>query len=187
MAATLQIVFDGAKAAKALTGFTGSMSKKFERAVARTALAGGAEIKRRGDVDISKAGKFSARWPAAFVVDPQSQGPQATIKVGFNNSIPYAAIHEFGGTIRGKPLLWIPLSFAHVPKDTPARSFPGGLFGVVRPGKNPLLFSATSKEPKYVGVLSVTLRARFHIRSIVANVVRTQFAKMFFGFIKGSG
>lgn len=185
MAATFQIVFDGAKASRSLGDFTRAKSKQFERAIARTAMAGGVEIKRRGDTDISKAGKFSPRWPAAFMVDSTSNGPQANISVGFSNAIPYANIHEFGGTIRGKPLLWIPLSFANVPKDTPARSFPGGLFSVSRAGRRPLLFSVLSKEPKYVGIEAVTLRPRFHIRSIVANVVRTQFAKMFFSFLKG--
>lgn len=190
MADVLRITFNAAKAAARLNIVVNSELRKFKAAVRNTMIQGGAEIWTRVDKDIRRAGKFSDRWPAAFTVANTFQGFDAHMRVGFNNSIPYAHVHEFGATIRGKPLLWIPLSFGNAPNIGPgstrarARDYPyGKLFRVERPGKNPLLFSKDG--PQYVGVRQVTLRSRFHIRAIVANVVRTKLAKLFARYVQG--
>jgi hypothetical protein len=161
----------------------------FQKAVNGAMKDAAAEIKRRGDADIMKAGNFSDRWTSAFQVTPmQVSDLQAGITVGFSDAIPYALIHEFGGVIRGRPLLWIPLSFGDAPGTgigsgkVSARDYPGKLFRVERKGRNPLLFSDTGAQ--YVGVEQVTLRPRFHLRGIIANVVRTQLAKMFYSYLK---
>lgn len=137
------------------------------------------KIKSRGDANIRGAGRFSARWTRAFQaqVTPNKIGATAYRIVMFFRGIPYAHVHEFGALIRGKPslfnrsgLLWIPLSFAHIPSGVTAQEFGtshGGLFRVNRKGKNPLLLSVRDKKPKYVGVASVRLRQRFRIREIV--------------------
>lgn len=179
----LRMSFDAAKAAKQLNILVGKETAAFKAAVKNSMIQAGAEIWRRADKDILRAGKFSQRWPAALTIKNSFEGFNAQMRVGFNSTIPYGHIHEFGGTIRGKPLLWIPLPWN--PVKRPASQYPGKLFRVERPGKNPLLFSAEDKHAKYVGVKQVTLRPRFHIRSIVANVVRTTLAKLFAKYVQG--
>lgn len=183
MADILVIRFDAKKAAAKLEQLTRLEQKMFEAAVANSMRDAGKEIWTRVDKDIARAGKFSERWPAAFVVHNQMMGPNALMQVGFSSAIPYAHVHEFGATIRGKPLLWIPLPWN--PFKRRAREYPGKLFRVNRGSRNPLLFSAEDKTAKYVGVTHVTLRPRFHIRSIVANVVRTKLSKLFARYVKG--
>lgn len=191
MAELLRIEFNAEKAAKQLGILTDRGIKQFRVAVRKTMEQASVRIEKRAEADIMRAGKFSARWPAAFTVNTRYGEASAAMSVGFSREIPYAHVHEFGATIRGKPLLWIPLSFSDVPVIGPgstrmwARNYPGGLFRVTRPGRKPLLFSKLDKKPKYVGVEHVTLKPRFHIRSIVANVVRTELAKMFAGYVKG--
>jgi hypothetical protein len=176
----LQMKFDAAKAAKTLGLVAKEQQAKLLVAVHATTKAAAVEIKKRAEADILSAGKFSARWPNALQAVPEDDKDQSTIKVFFDSSIPYAHVHEFGAVIRGKPLLWIPLPWnAHKVR---ARDFPGQLFRVNRVGKHPLLMSKEGAQ--YVGVEQVILRPRFHIRSIVANVVRTQLAKMFFSFLR---
>lgn len=150
-------------------------------------------IKRAGDADILGSGNFSQRWTKAFTVesDPpiQKTSDKYTISVFFNSSIPYAHIHEFGGTITAKgtlfgpALLWIPLSFANVPQSgggpnagkMTAQEYGASvspLFRVTRKsGKAPLLLDIKSRKPIYFGIRSVTLPQRFHIRDVCKNEV----------------
>lgn len=183
MAELLVMRFDAAKAAKQLGVVVGKETERFKAAVKNTMVKAGGEIWERVDADIMRAGKFSARWPAAFTVKNTFAGFEAKMQTGFSNAIPYGHVHEFGAVIFGRPLLWIPLPWNPVKRR--AREYPGPLFRVDRVGKNPLLISPQDKRPKYVGVKSVTLRPRFHIRGIVANVVRTRLARLFAQFVKG--
>lgn len=180
----LVMKFDAAKAARQLNIVVNKELALFKAAVRNTMIQAGAEVWRRVDKDIGRAGNFSARWPANYIVQNTFQGFNATMRTGFSRNIPYGHVHEFGATIRGKPLLWIPLPWN--PFKERASKYPGQLFRVNRPGKNPLLFAKEDREAKYVGVQQVTLRPRFHIRTIVANVVRTQLAKLFAKYVKGT-
>lgn len=155
-----------------------------------------AQIKQKGDADIKSSGNFSNRWTRAFTVSslPPVRTPsdRYVISIFFNQTIPYAHIHEFGGTIRpkgglgslfGPPLLWIPLSFGGVPKSLGPGANAGKmtaqefglqvspLFRVNRKGKAPLLLDIKSRRPRYFGVRQVTLRQRFHIRDITKKEV----------------
>jgi hypothetical protein len=158
------------------------MGQKFERGMKRqvarvnkafgaTARAMSDQIKTRGDRDITQAGNFGTRWTNSFHAIPMLKGRDYTIKVF--STISYFNIFEFGGLIQGKPMLWIPLSFAADAKGVLARNFPGGLFRVDRlAGGAPLLLSRASKEPKYFGKESVTMPKKFHIRQICRDVSR---------------
>lgn len=182
---TLQVHINVDKAARALGAVTKAEIKHFRKSIQGAGTLVASEMKRRGDNDILRGGAFSTRWTNDFETPVTFRAEEARIKAQFA-TIEYGHIHEFGGTIRGKPLLWIPLSFGDAPKlpshmgsgRVRARDYPGQLFRVERPGKNPLLFSDTG--PQYVGVTHVTLRPRFHIREITANVVRTQLARFFY-------
>lgn len=131
------------------------------------------EIDKEWDKDVDQAGNFSQRWKDAlqFEINPRrgrTHRLSLTIKIV---GIPYWRIHEYGGTIfprNASGLLWIPLPWTGITKmwaGEYGRRY--GLFRVDREGKNPLLFSMRDKEAKYVGVESVTLRKRFHLRRII--------------------
>lgn len=127
------------------------------------------QIEAEWATDVSQAGNFGPRWKEALKVeiDPPS-GRTARIAITVRMvGIPYWRVHEYGATIMGKPLLWIPLPWTGLIMRAREYGRRYGLFRVEREGKNPLLFSFTDKRPKYVGVESVTLRKRFHLRQII--------------------
>lgn len=81
-------------------------------AAAGTAAIGAAadEIKRKGRADIAQAG-FGKRWQNTFRVDtyPKKGRVSANAAALVYHKIPYADVFEAGATIRGKPMLWLPL------------------------------------------------------------------------------
>jgi hypothetical protein len=120
--------------------------------------------------NIRDGGNFgSARWQDGFRAKVSFQSKNdLTIRV--THEVPYWVVFEEGRVIRGKPLLWIPLSFGQA-KGFRARDFPGKpLFRVNRIGKNPLLMN--EQGPQYVGVPSVTIPRKWHLRDIVKRVAR---------------
>lgn len=175
---------------KASDKIRNAFSQALQVAVAELAFT----IKSRGDEDILSAGKFTQRWTSSFTV---LSTPKATVtsdryvlEVFF--TIPYAHIHEFGGVVKpkgnlgslfGPPLLWIPLSFANVPKSAGTGPNAGTmtaqeyglsvapLFRVNRKSGAPLLFDSISKKPKYFGLAQAIIPKRFHIRDICAKSV----------------
>lgn len=116
--------------------------------------------------DIANAGKFGKRWTQGFVGKVTEGGGH--IKVSFSEAVPYWRVFEFGAVIRGRPLLWIPLSFAKDAQDVRARDYPGKLFRVDRKnGGAPLLLGGNPATPKYFGKTSVTIPKKFHLRDII--------------------
>lgn len=132
-------------------------------------------IDSRGKTDIARSGKFGARWQEGLkVLTLPRQGFSIENQIIIGHDQIGARLFEYGGTVRGKPLLWIPLSFSNA-KGRKAREYPGGLFRVNRRGKSPLLLSRIDKKPKYVGKRQVTIRQRWHIRDISADVMTHSF------------
>jgi len=151
-------------------GFT-RFAERVGRAAARSALEVAEEIEDRVKVQIAGAdGEFGLRWPRGFHAEPQVRPGTNEIVIRAWHDIFYWTVHEFGAVIRGKPLLWIPLSFADDAKGVWARDYPGGLFRVDRAGKAPLLLSRETGEPKYFGKESVKVPPRFKIRAIIKDV-----------------
>jgi len=78
-----------------------------------------------------------------------------------------AEVFEYGATISGKPLLWIPTT----PGAPPPKKSGKKLVSVNIAGKPPMLFDAADrdrhKKPLYVGVKQVRIAQKFHIRDIV--------------------
>jgi hypothetical protein len=150
--------------------FQGLVAKQYVRqvksALGKAATETADEIEIRGRADIRSAGRFGRRWTDGFHAKVRLAGNRYTIQVF--DDVPYFNIFELGGTIRGKPMLWIPLSFATDAIGIRARDYPGGLFRVDRKaGGAPLLLSIKDKQPKYFGKESVRMPKKFHIRRIV--------------------
>lgn len=71
--------------------------------------AGGELVKARGRTNIAAAG-FSRKWQNALRVDvyPVS-GISLRPKIRMWHKIPYAGVFEDGETIKGQPMLWLPV------------------------------------------------------------------------------
>lgn len=122
------------------------------------------DIVALGRRDIASAGRFGERWMKGLHADVTEGG--GSIRLAVTHDIPYWRVFEKGATIHGKPMLWIPLSFARDAQNVWARDYPGGLFRVNRLGKAPLLLSRDTHEPKYFGKESVTIPKKFHLAEI---------------------
>ncbi len=148
-------------------------------AVRAAAVDAAVSIQERGRADIKAApGNWGSRWTEGLQTQVSEGG--GSIRIATTHNIPYFQVFERGATIHGKPLLWIPFSFAADAKGIYARNFPEPLFRVDRKsGGAPLLLSATDKQPKYFGKESVTIPKKFHIVEIIRDV-----AKMIADFYK---
>lgn len=139
------------------------------------------EIEIKGRADISAAGKFGSRWTDGLHAEVTEGGGH--IRVSVTEDVPYWRVFQFGALIRGKPLLWIPLSFAGDAQGIRARDYPGQLFRVDRAGKAPLLLTpGKPAQPKYFGKESVTIPKKFHIIEIArtaAKNIREYYTKRF--------
>ena len=127
-------------------------------------------ILRLGRANIASAGRFGTRWTQGLkgrVVE----GPDA-IELQMSHDVPYFTVFQFGKVIRGRPLLWIPLSHATDAQGVYARDFPQPLFRVDRAGKAPLLLAAPSGEPKYFGKEQVRIPKKFQVFEIIRDVSR---------------
>lgn len=129
------------------------------------------EVLKAGRADIKQAGHFGTRWTEGFQGKITEGG--GNIRIAFTHAVPYWRVFQYGAIIRGKPLLWIPLSFAKDAQGIRARDFPGKLFRVDRKGgKAPLLLSSADGQPKYFGKESVRIPKKFHIVEIVRDGAR---------------
>lgn len=159
------------------------VGQKFERSVTRqgarvrnaaraAAFDAGEEIKEQAAADMASAGNFGTRWTRGLDVSITEGG--GNIRIAFKHNVPYFNVFQYGAVIEGKPLLWIPLSFAEDAKGVYARNYPGGLFYVDRSkkGKAPLLLSRKTKEPVYFGKESVTIPKKFHVIEIIQSVAK---------------
>lgn len=128
------------------------------------------DMVNQGRADMRKAGNFkSERWQKGLQARVSYQS-RSDITIRLVHAVFYWHVFQFGATIKGRPLLWIPLDFAKDAQGKSARDYPGKLFRVDRKGKAPLLMSDTG--PKYFGKESVTIPKKFHLREIAAAVSR---------------
>lgn len=130
--------------------------------------------------DIQSAGNFGSQFIPTVTVQGSGEGVTISTKIDG----PGAEIFEKGGTIHGKPLLWLPISGTDAVGTEP-REYGDKLFSVNRQaGGVPLLFSVRDQAPKYFGVPSVTIPKKFHIAEI-QNRVMGQFPEIFNAALKG--
>jgi hypothetical protein len=129
------------------------------------------EFLDRGRADIASAGNFGKRWTEGLTAPITEGGGRIVLSV--KHAVPYFMVFQRGKVIRGKPLLWIPLSFAKDAQGVLARDYPGGLFRVNRAGKAPLLLTYSKPAtPKYFGKEQVTIPKKFHILEIGRETAR---------------
>ena len=146
----------------------GTKATKAAQGAARRAAE---EIETQGRADIRKGGNFkSRRWIEGFRAKLSFQSKN-DMSIRVTHDVKYWKVFEFGAKIFGRPLLWIPLSFAKDAQKVSARDYPGRLFRVDRVGKAPLLM-ADGGVPKYFGKPSVTIPKKWHLRAIVRGVAR---------------
>lgn len=147
-------------------------SERMIKATQETARITAADIEQRGRADIAKGGNFSSRrWQEGFRAKI-SYLSRIDLRIRITHAVSYWKVFEFGATIRGKPLLWIPLSFATGVKGVMARDYASKLFRVDRKGKAPLLLDYFTKKPKYFGKESVTIPKKWHLRQIARDASR---------------
>lgn len=119
---------------------------------------------REGRADIAAAGNFGSKWTSGFT--SEVSGEDGKVKtITFQHSNPLWRVFQSGATIKGKPLLWIPVE----PGMPRAKDFPGRLFEVKRRRKRdtPLLMSADDRRVKYIGVKKILIRRKFHLLRII--------------------
>lgn len=163
---SLQIRFLGEPAGPRLeTAFTqqyARMAKAIQKGGRDTAAA----IEARGRADIASGGNFGGRWTSGFHATVGAPTSPTNLRISVFSDVPYFSIFEFGGVIKGKPLLWIPFSWTGI--KTPSSQYQGNLVRVDRKDGAPLLIDTDDKQPKYFGIAQVTEKKRFHIREIIA-------------------
>lgn len=177
---TLRIHIDGRQAGQRLEHGLKRAQERIGRTIDATMKEASGNILKQGRANIASAGQFGRRWREGLHADIRRDGTDTGIFV--YHDVPYFSVFEFGKTIKGKPLLWIPLSFARDAQKVRARDYSGGLFRVDRQGKAPLLLSITTREPKYFGKEQVKIPRKFYIRDIarrVANQMRSIYSKHF--------
>lgn len=146
------------------------LADRLDRAVTAAMNMAASMILEAGKADIAGAGKFGESWTKGLKVN--IEGAAGNMRMYMTHDIPYAGIFETGGTIKGAPLLWIPLSGTDA-AGIRASAFGGGLFSAKYPRKSgpPLLFSMADRQPRYFGVESVTIPKKFHLTEDVTSVM----------------
>lgn len=151
----------------------------------------GADIKTQGRAEIRRGG-LSGKWANALRVQVYPQrGVSLEPAVWIWHKIPYAGIFEKGGEVRGKPILWVPLS--SMPKKIGGkrpspRSLGQHLIYVDRGSKPPLLvgkppggfrkgrtkasrgfharYANSDLAPLFIGLNTAHIRKRFSLQRL---------------------
>jgi len=147
------------------------LSKRSQRTVLRAVSEMRDTALRDARDDIAGAGNFGRRWTQGLHGDLTVEGDE--VNVAFSHDVPYFSVFQFGKVIHGRPMLFIPFSFARDAQGVSARDYPGKLFRVVRKRDNlTMLWSVRTREPKYFGKESVRIPKKFHVIEIIRDTVR---------------
>lgn len=169
--AAIRIYVDGDRAGPLFKRAVVKQGKKVRTALRAAARDAAAEIQKRGRTDIAQAGNFGSRWTDGFNAEVTEGG--GNIRISVTEDVPYWSVFQFGKVIHGKPLLFIPFSFAKDAQGTNARDY-GPLFRVVRKKDSLVMLLAPGKPavPKYFGKESVTIPKKFHLIEIARDVAK---------------
>jgi len=122
------------------------------------------ETQAKCRADIAKAGNFGTNWTNRLTSNVKDTATGVDVVTTYDGEL--WRTFQTGRVVRGKPLLWIPLSFSDA-RGIRSSEYPGELVRVDRAGgKAPLLISTTDGQPKYFGKESVTIPKKFHLIEI---------------------
>lgn len=130
-----------------------------------------ADAVQEGRRDIAGAGRFGSKWQSGLRYKTTGAGtkgetPSLDAEATIFHSYGFAAVFEYGATIQGKPLLWIPTT----PGGPPPKKSGKKLVSATVNGR-PMLFDAGDRDrhrkPLYIGVKQVREPKLFHITEIV--------------------
>jgi hypothetical protein len=173
MAGRIRVTLDGVgKLGPQLRNRATLFNDKRSAAVRSAAEQAKIEIETLGREDIKAGGNFgSPRWQQGFQATVAGQSED--LKITVTHDVPYWKVFEFGATIKGNPLLWIPISGSQAAeRGVRARDFGQPLFRVNRKkGGAPLLMSEGGKA-QYFGKESVRIPKKWHLRQIIRDVAR---------------
>ena len=125
---------------------------------------------QEGRADIAAAGNFKGDWQArlqyrVFDATDESGGPSLNARAVIFHRYGIAGVFEYGATMHGRPLIWIPTTRG----APPARKSGKRLVSATVRGQ-PMLFDANDRnrqrKPLYVGVKQVTVPKTFHVTEI---------------------
>jgi hypothetical protein len=151
------------------------MIRDKQRPVATAAVAALEETAdlavKEGRQNIASAGKFTGKWQSGLkyrMTDAHAGGePSLQAKATVFHSFGLASVFEFGTTIKGKPLLWIPTT----PGAPSAGRSGKKLVSATSVRGTPMLFDANNRDrdrkPLYVGVPSVKMPKKFNVIAII--------------------
>lgn len=121
-----------------------------------------------GRANIAAApGQFGPRWVSGLFGNVTTSG--GNINVNFRHEIPYFWVHQEGATIRGKPLMWIPMI-----RMLPGERFTNTFFQWSRAG-NLILFQKLGPKtimPLRVAKESVFVPKRFAVVEELIKIMR---------------
>lgn len=171
---TVRIYFGDGSADSIAEPFNRSYQRgraRVTQAIQQAAKDAAADIETQGRENIAASGHFGFRWTEGLHAKVTQGG--GNIRITITHDLPYFRVFQNGALIKGKPLLWIPLSSAPDAQGIYARDFPGRLFRVDRKnGGKPLLMSAADKQAKYFGAESVTIPKKFRVVEIAQEIGR---------------
>jgi hypothetical protein len=179
--AKFKITSDASVLVKAFGDKQGNIAEAAVAALRETT----ADAVQEGRQNIAASGRFGPKWQQGlqYVTKGATEGGEPSLQaqtIIFHN-IGYAGVFEFGATIQGKPLLWIPTTRG---APSPKRSGKKLTSATVR--GRPMLFDANDRDPHrkplYIGVRSVRIRKLWNIVEIAkrhADQIATVFLKHF--------
>ena len=123
---------------------------------------------KQGRANIASAG-FPPSWQNALSEHfyPNKGGDPAAV---IFDKIPFASVFEFGATIGGKPLLWLPIEQNLPPNVHSPKQYGRKMVSVNIAGKAPMMFDKFDRlrGPLFVGVRAAHIQKRFDLLRIFA-------------------
>jgi len=162
-----------------------------QRPVATAAVAAlreaAADAVQEGRQNIAGSGQFGPKWREGLqyrTFDAERDGqPSLQARAVVFHKFGIAGIFEHGGTIEGKPLLWLPTTRGGPPASRSGKKL---VSATVR--GQPVLFDAGDRDrhrkPLYVGVPSVRIPKKWRITEIVKQHAK-QIGMLFLKYFKG--
>jgi hypothetical protein len=122
---------------------------------------------------LAAGGNFSSRrWQQGFRAKI-SFGSRQDLKIRVTHDVPYWKVFEDGATIRGNPLLWIPMRGSEAAaRGVRARDFGQPLFRVDRKAGGAPLLMSSGGHVQYFGKESVRIPKKWSLRAVVRGVAR---------------